>query len=403
MRSTYITAAIIALLIGLWLLSGQLGKPAQEAPKSLAERNREQAVLMEDNAPVRVRAEVINAVQRTQQVRVRGKTENKRTVEVRAEVAGRIVERPVERGDRVRKGELLCRLSIDDRQAGVAEARASLQQAQIEYQGSLELKAKGFQSDTAIAQARARLVGAEAQLTRRELDLARTQIRAPFDGLVEDVSQDVGDYVSPGAACSTVVDLDPMLLVGRVSEKDVQRLKLGSSAQGVLSDGSTVEGTVSFIGTQSDPATRTYAVEVEVANIQDTLRSGITTDILVPVEEVLAHKVSPALFALNDRGELGLRTVNGDDRVEFHTIDVLSNDVDGAWVAGLPAVTTLITVGQELVIPGDRVEVTYEASSEMPAAVPDSQDSGSDEGGDTTQLSGTPDPGDVVMVAIPVS
>ena len=248
---------------------------------------------------------------------LRGKTENKRTVSVRAETAGRIVERPVERGERVEAGEVLCQISLEDRYARLTESRESLNQAQIEYQGSLKLQERGFQSETAIAQAKARLATAKAQVERADIDIQRTYVRAPFAGVVEELHQEVGDYVTPGAACVTVVDLNPMLLVGRVAEKDVQLLELDQLVTGVLSDGTRVNGPVSFIGQQSDPATRTYAVEIQVPNSDYALRSGLTTEIRIPVAEVMAQKISAALFALSDQGSIGVRTVDESGRVRF--------------------------------------------------------------------------------------
>ena len=370
MRSTTITAIIIALLIGLWLASGQLGKDPAAPLESLADQRTEQAAKIEDLAPTRVRAEVIRATDKTRQVRVRGRTENKRTVDVRAEITGRILERPVERGDQVAQGDLLCRVSIDDRQAALTEAQAAVAEAEQRYESSLELKTKGFINELEVKQAEAGLASARAAVTRSRLNLARTRIRAPFDGFVEATAMEVGDYASPGSVCATIVDLNPMLLVGQVSEKDVMALNLGTETEGRIATGLAVRGPITFIGAQADDATRTYRVEVEVENANGALRSGVTTDILVPLETVSAHRVSPALFALDDDGQVGLRTVNDENRVEFHRVDIISSEPDGAWVTGLPEVATLITVGQELVVPGERVEISFEARREMPAAAP---------------------------------
>ncbi len=367
MRGTYITASVIGLLIGMWLLSGQVNQDGVDEHPTLAEINDEHAAQIQDLSPTRVRGRVIHASPQLEEIVLRGKTENKRTVEVKAEISGRVVARPVERGTAVQAGDLLCRISMDDRMAGLNEARETLNQAEIEYAGSLRLKERGFQSETAIAQAMARLAAAQAELKRKELDVARTYVRAPFAGLVEEIHLDLGDYVGPGAACATVVDLDPMLLVGRVPEKDVQRLAVNQLVRGILSDGREVSGPVSFIGQQSDAATRTYAVEVQVANGDFALRSGITTEIHIPVAEVMAQKVSPAVFALDDEGHIGVRTVNADNRVEYYPVEIVRTDVDGVWVSGLPEVATMITVGQEMVVPGEVVEVSFEPKAEMPA------------------------------------
>lgn len=368
MRTTYITATVIAVAILAWLLSGQLGDSETVRHATLADQNRQGEAQRADQMPTRIRARVINASPQVQHVVLRGKTENKRTVSVKAETSGRIIDRPVERGTAVEEGDLLCQISMEDRYAALTESRESLNQARIEYKGSLTLKERGFQSDTAIAQAKARLAAAEANLRRAELDIQRTYVRAPFAGVVEDIHSEIGDYVAPGTACVTVVDLNPMLLVGRVAEKDVQLLEIDQEVTGLLSDGTEIQGPVSFIGAQSDPATRTYAVEIQVPNADYSLRSGLTTEIRIPVAEVMAHKISSALFALDDTGRIGVRIVNRDGRVEFHQVSIVRDEPDGVWVSGLPEVATLITVGQELVVPGEAVEVDFEASGEMPAS-----------------------------------
>ena len=91
-------------------------------------------------------------------------------------------------------------------------------------------------------------------------------------------------------------------------------------------------------------------------NADGALRSGLTTQIRIPVAQALAQKVSPALFSLDDNGGYGIRVVNDDNRVEFYTVDVIAEESDGVWVTGLPNKTRIITVGQELVVSGERVD-----------------------------------------------
>ncbi len=370
MRRTYITALAIAVAIGIWLLSGQIGTEDPPPRPTPAELAKQRAAMAQDRAPTRVRARVIHATPQFRHLRVRGKTENKRTVQVRAELTGTIVQRPVERGSPVTAGDLLCRISVEDREAELRLTLEALNQVRLEYDGSLELQARGLLSETAVAQARARLAGAEAELKRSELDLARTHVKAPFNGIVEDVHQEVGDYVNPGSPCATIVDLDPMLLVGRISEADVARVSVGQQARGLLHGGRQVTGAISFVGQQSDPATRTYRIEIPIPNPAYELRSGISTEIAIPIAEVQAQHISPALFALDDAGVIGVRTIGDDGRVRFHAVDIVREDAAGVWVSGLPAIATLITVGQELVVPGEYVEVDFEPTSEMPAAAP---------------------------------
>ncbi len=368
MRKTYIIATLIAIAVGLWLFSGQINKGEPVRHATLADQNIESNAADEDREPTRVRARTSQAQTYTASVLVRGRTENKRSVDVRAETQGRVESRPVEKGSQVKAGALLCRLAAEDRNASLIEAREGLNQARTDFDGAQRLKAKGFQSDSDIARVRARLASAQASVERAKLAIARTYIRAPFDGIVENTQAEIGDYLQPGAACATVIDLDPMLLVGRISERDVASLNVGSNAHAVLGDNTTLEGKVSFIGRQSDASTRTYPLEISIPNADYKIRSGLTAQVKVPVAEVKAHLISPALLALDTAGNIGLRTLSEDDRVVWHNVTILDDEGSGAWVTGLPDVVKIITVGQELVIPGEQVEAIFEQAPAMPAS-----------------------------------
>ena len=374
MRKTHLTALLIVFATAIWLLSGYLGGADAVADHpSISEQNARTVSNGDDREPTVVRARNSTASAYSEQVKIRGHTENKRTVEVRAETQGRVVERPVERGRVVAAGDLLCRLAVEDRQARVVQAREAVKQAQIEHEGSLRLKDGGFQSKTAIAQTKSRLATAEAQLEAATLNYERTFIRAPFGGVVEKTLMEVGDYAQPATPCARIVDLDPMLLVGQVSERDVSRLSIGGRATAKLASGETATGTISFIGLQADPATRTFRVEATVANPDHHLLSGTTADIVIVVGEVGAHQISPALLALDDGGQLGVRTVETDGRVRFRPVQIVADGEDGVWVTGLPPTVTLITVGHQLVVDGERVEVRFEAGDD---ASPEAQDVG---------------------------
>jgi membrane fusion protein, multidrug efflux system len=393
MRGTYITALVIAFGLIAWLLSGMLGRDNDVAPpESIAQANELADAVDDDKAPTRVRARIFEAQDYARKLVIRGRTENKRTVMVKAETAGKIIDRPIERGSRVAAGDLLCRISLDDRDAAQSEANEALNQAKIDFDGALKLHKRGLVSDSAIAAAKTRLASAETSVKRTNVEVNRTSIRAPFAGLVDDIHAEIGDYVSPGTACATVVDLDPMLLIGAVAEKNVLGLALGSNVVGRLIDGRSVTGKLTFVGQQSNESTRTYPFEVQVANEAMTLRSGITAEIDIPMGNTRAHKLSPALLGLNDAGETGIRILDDGNRVEFIIVDILQQDRDGIWLAGLPERATVITTGQELVVPGEVVDPVFEPSSGMPAQ------SGEPKPGPEIQPAKVPDAADVTTI-----
>lgn len=360
MRSTYVTAFAIGVIVLLWLGSGQLREQPPAPPVSIAEQNRIAALRAEEKPALAVRVATIYGSGQSRLITVRGETQSKRTVFVKAQIHGTLKARLVERGDRVSAGDALCQISEEDRVVAVAESKGALDLAKIEYEGSQRLALQGLQSQTLIAQSKARLAKAEADLKRSQLDLGRLQIRAPFDGLIEDVGLELGDFVTSGSTCVTLVALDPMLLVGRISERDINKLEEDQIGRAELSSGEVVEGRVSFIGKVADVATRTYAIELEIDNSDFIIASGLTAQIVIPVQNLMAHKISPALLSLDDEGNIGVSIVASDQRVEFYLVDIIRDAKDGIWVTGLPEVSTIITVGHELVVAGEIVEPTFE-------------------------------------------
>jgi multidrug efflux system membrane fusion protein len=348
MSNNILSACVIALGLLLWLGSGVVfNEPPPPAHAALAFQDRPQANA-DTGEPRRVRVELIWSEPRTRYLELRGRTESKRMVDVKAEIAGTVISRPVERGMQVVKGDLLCELAVDDREVAVTEAKAALENARIEHEGSLKLKQQGLLSQITIAGSAARLEAARAQLHRQTLNLERTSIRAPFDGIVEDLQMNAGDYATPGASCATLIDLDPMLVRADVTETEVENLRPGDPVFGRTSAGRELRGRVTFVGRQSDPVTRTYPVEVTVENGDYSIRSGLTVSARVGLEEVQAHQISPALFTLSDTGEIGIRAVDEANRVVFHAVRIIEDGSDGVWITGLPDTTRLITVGQEL-------------------------------------------------------
>jgi multidrug efflux system membrane fusion protein len=356
MSRNVISAAIVSALLLLWIGSGLFVTNAHS-----------QSPAASDPAPFgvepaglsKVRVATMTSELRTRHVTLRGRTASKRVVEVKAEIAGKVISRPVERGQRVSQGQLLCELTVDDREVAVAEARAAFEQARIEHAGSLKLGREGLLSEVAIASSEARQEAARADLHRQELNLERTRITAPFDGVIEHLHLNAGDYATAGASCATLIDLNPMLVLAHVTETEVESLQLGSTVLGSTRTGREIRGQLSFIGKQSDPVTRTYPVEITVDNGDYGLRSGLTVNVRAVLDQVQAHLVASSLLTLGDNGAIGIRTLDAENRVEFTEINVIEDAPNGIWITGLPDTANLITVGHEYVTIGQLVEPTY--------------------------------------------
>ena len=351
---------------------------------------------------------------------LRGQTEADRQVDVRSETSAVVVSDPLRKGRFVEAGEELCRLDPGTRPAALAEMRARLTEAQaslpaaeaaraeaearvIEAEARLEeaqindnaarqLSQDGFASSTRVATTRAAvrsaeagvqaatsglesarrgiasaqssIQAAEAAIAAAETEIARLTISAPFAGLLESDTAELGSLMQPGSLCATVIRLDPIKLVGFVPETEVDRIEIGAPAGARLVSGREVQGRVTFLSRSADETTRTFRVEVSVANPDFGIRDGQTAEILIGAEGRTAHLLPASSLTLDNRGRLGVRVVGAENLVEFFPVSILRDTVDGVWLDGLPDQADVIVVGQDFVTDGVRVAATYRETSE---------------------------------------
>jgi multidrug efflux system membrane fusion protein len=319
-------------------------------------------------------------------VLLRGRTEADRQVEVRAETSGKVVSTPLRKGASVQEGQLLCEIEIGTRSAALSEAEARLPEAEarlIEAEARLaearindraasRLSEGGYASETRVAStqaevqsalagvqaARAGVRSAEAAIAAAETEIERLAILAPFDGLLESDAAEVGSLLQPGSLCATVIQLDPIKLVGFVPETDVDRISVGARVGARLASGRQVTGQVTFISRSADETTRTFRADVEVANADLSIRDGQTVEMMIEAEGTVAHLVPQSALTLDDDGRLGVRLVV-DDAARFQSVSVVRDTTEGVWITGLEESADIIVVGQEFVTDGVPVTVTY--------------------------------------------
>ncbi len=310
-----------------------------------------------------VSARELTAQDYIEKVQVRGRTEALKTVALKAEVSGKIVATPVEKGDRVKAGQTICKIAPNAKEANVAKASALATQRLLEYNAALELFKKGFRSETQVASAKAELDSANAEVRQSQVELDQTSIKAPFAGLVNERPAELGDFLQVGGTCAVLLTDDPYLVVGEVSDRQVGRISQGQTAIVELTTGETLEGKVRYVSSAARVETRTFRVEIEVPNPEHNLRAGMTANILIPVESAKAHFLTPSLLTLKDDGAVGIRIVQN-ETVVFFPVTIAGNDPDGLWVKGLPDTIQLIITGQNFVTEGQKVRVELEAKGE---------------------------------------
>lgn len=340
----YRSALVILIVVVLWIGSGLFG----------GSKSTDDAQAKTSDIP-RVQVALLHEVERNATITIRGRTQALHAVEVKAEVEGAVQSLHFERGDHVKKGQVLCEIKTNDRIAKLDQAKAMVAQTAKQHDVDLDLAKNGFRSKIQVAQSAAQLEAARAQERTMQLQLANTKMTAPFDGIADDRFVDVGDYMRVGDKCALIIAPEPFLAIGTVSEQQVGQINKGDPATATLVTGETVAGHVRFVASKADDTTRTFRVEVELPNPDAKLRDGVSADIHIPVRQVMAAKISPGILVLDDNGVVGVRTVvNG--VVRFKPVQIISDGPDGMWIAGLSNGTTVITVGQEFVNDGQRVK-----------------------------------------------
>ena len=361
-KSWLLSGGIIIAVV-LWLASGQFG----ETDEAESLRSGEAATVTTSRNAVRVRVQSAEIVLRT--ITVNGKTAPARVVELSAETDGRIEATVADRGANLEKGEIIVRLDERDRRARLAQAEATVKQREVEYRGRLQLKAKSYVSEAQLQEAVALLETAKAELVRAQLDLGYMNIRAPFGGALQSRAVEVGDFVKLGDPIATYVDNRTIVVSASLSEFDARYVDVGDEAEAKLATGELVRGRIRYIAPVADEATRTFGVELEIDNSDGELRVGGTAELRIPAEKVLAHRVSPSLLTLDDAGNVGVKIINREGRVEFVVADIALSSNNGIWLAGLPRNATIITVGQGYVTNGALVVAVPESDVETAVAI----------------------------------
>lgn len=352
-------AVVVVLVVG-WLLSGILTQPAPDPLMSLAEAKELRDVAASDDQSVLVRVKQSTASEQDKTIVLRGRIIDRNQATVAARTSGQIVARNVQIGDRVEVGDILCEMDLADRQARVDVATDALKLADKEYQSSLTLTANDFVQELDSARKKTQLSVSHQRLLATQIELENTKIRAPIEGVVQEVHANVGDYIDVGLPCATILVLDPLYAQGFVGEEHVGRLSLNTSANVTLPGGETRTGQLTFISKKADEQSRTFRIEITLPNEEHSISSGMSASIELTIDTKYSHKVPSSAIVLDDSGALGVKTVGNDDLVEFHPIDIVREDTDGVWVAGLPNVARIITVGQGLVVEKERVSVDFE-------------------------------------------
>jgi multidrug efflux system membrane fusion protein len=294
-------------------------------------------------------------VQHARAIRIAGQTQANQRAVLTTRAAGVIGELPVKKGSVVKKGDVILVLNAEEKVAAIDMAKALVAQRDAEFAAAQRLADTGNMPKLQLETARAALAAAKSQLEAATAELARNEVRAPFDGIIDRVDVEQGSSVGQGAQVATLLNLDPIIAAGEVSERDLGYLKVGDESDIKLVNGKTVTGTLRWVSRDASSMTRTFPLEVAIPNAEGAIPAGMTAEITLKTEPADAVILPRSVVTLSNRGDLGIRAVDKDSKVVFYPIDLVDDTPTGLVLGGIPADARIIVAGQDLVADGDTV------------------------------------------------
>lgn len=423
-KSSYLLAGLIALLVGLWMASGSFMKesPATNNDNKQADASSEANISKQPVAAsnftvsaVTVQNEMINRT-----IRANGVSEAAFDVTVSSKVDGNIIKIPATEGSEIKLDDVLIILDKGTLPEQIAAAKAELNAAEKSYNAAqkqskgtlkeelaaaranlvviekrlsianelakdnftapLELAqlkadyenarvqlakietAQNYRSELEVAQNLARVEAARASLAALETQLEDSTIRSPVSGLLETLHVEKGERMRRDAAAATILGMDTLSVIVAVPQNDIAQISVGDMVDVTIAGAGSNKGKVTKIASQSNQSTRTFDVEVSLQNKDRKLRGGVTVEASIDVGTIPAFGISPAHLSVSADGSL-LAKISVDGMVQTVDVEMVRSGGEKVFVSGLTDGTTLLTVGQAFVEAGDNVDIVLETTS----------------------------------------
>lgn len=363
MNRSVIISIVLALSAVIWVASGALSSDSSDEapaadPEALTNSNNETSA----TDAFKVQVKDITAVTMHNRIELQGDIHATREIEIRAETHGRVASLHAQKGERLKQGDSILSIAINDRKARLEQAKAELKVREADLASGLKLKQKNLLSQNQHEQNVANVEAAKAAVKRIQVEIAQTRIQAAFDGILDRLQVEQGDYLGSGDTVAVLVDDARIKIRAELPQQHLSKVEIGHRAEAELLDGTKISGTIDYIASAANPETRTFTIEASAENTRNIRHFGQSARVRLVLEEQLAHKLSPSYLDLDSDGGLRVKGVDENNRVRTYPVTILRNERDGVWLAGMPESLTLITVGQGFVSAGDTVTPVYDGA-----------------------------------------
>lgn len=316
--------------------------------------------------PVEVQTVTLRSI--SSYIQTNGTLEAESEVDIVARSAGPIIEMTAEEGQSVRQGQLLARIDSEALVAQQDLTRVELNEARIAFERAERLRQGELLSEAEYETTAARFETAKAQVEGNRIQLAYTEIRAPFDGLIVTRYVKFAENVGVNTPLFRISDFDPLLCPIQVPERELSSLRVGQSAHLTVESwpGTRFEAQVLRLSPVIDAATGTVKVTLEVQG-QGKLRPGMFASVflqkatrdnvpVVPKTALLLDSIGDTVFVVD-----GAAASRRDVELGFQEGDFVE------IASGIQAGEQLIVVGQDGLSDGTPIQVLSAETRGAPA------------------------------------
>lgn len=336
-QSPWISRILALALLGgtaAWVIAG--GAPDRPAPEQTAQAQ----------APL-VATQSVTAQTYTQPLMVTGFTRPKAEDTLIFDTGGIVSKVLVQKGQQVEKGDLLAELESSVQKAQVEQAQAQLQLAQDQVTRLEKLTRTGVATQTSLEDAQANLVQAQSEFVRTTDAFEARFLRAPFNGIINDVLVDEGVRVNAGEQAIHIIDRSQVFVDAYLSQKEYQTLDKNQPAQ--------INGThTAHLSFLSDIANENRTFRAEFLLDENTvLALNTRVNVLAASTPMKASEIDLNTIVIDSDGQTGVMVLEN-EQARFKPVQVLSSQ-DTTWVTGLEGTQTIIVSGQNTITDGQTV------------------------------------------------
>jgi membrane fusion protein (multidrug efflux system) len=292
----FVLLGLICLIIFLFI------GPIKEQKAFLAESNA--SAVRQEKPPVNAITFTLSPTTITDRINLPGSVEPWTRLKLMAKLNGTITEMMVTEGDRVKKGDILARIEDDDYRIAVERAQAAYKLAQADYERDKSIYDKGVIPTATLEANRTKMQTARADFDNAKLQLSRTTITSPMNGIIRSLDAKVGLQLSVGDPIAEILEIDRMKTVIGIPESDVTAVRkldrVDITVQAL--DNRVISGRKHFLSPSPGTTARLYNLELEIDNSDGEVLAGMFVRADV-VKQRLENSLSVPFYSVISRND----------------------------------------------------------------------------------------------------